>query len=90
MADAVAFAGVEEQHLIRFGNGLIAPEVPYIDPAIGKDEFGCVRALFGARRGATSLTVHIPDSHIGSVEERPNCDFGDWSVVFVWHCCFVS
>src|SRR5271170_3812704 len=36
MTDLVPLAGVEEQDMIGVGHGLIASDVPQVDPAIGK------------------------------------------------------
>ena len=45
MADPVAFGGVEKQHLIRLGDGLIMAQVAHINAAIRKHQL-CGRALF--------------------------------------------
>ena len=46
MADPVAFGGVEKQHLVRLGYGLILPNMPHIDAAIRKHQFRGGRELF--------------------------------------------
>jgi hypothetical protein len=51
MAHAVRLAGVEEQHLVRLRNGLVAAHMAHVHAAIGKHEMrpGCAfLAAFGA------------------------------------------
>jgi hypothetical protein len=76
MADPITFAGVEEQDLIRLGDGLVAPQVPHVGAAIGKDELGGSGMLLRARVPAAALTAHIPNRDGRSGQERLNGEFG--------------
>ena len=59
MADAIGFGGIEEQDLVRFRHRLVAAQMPGIDAAIGKHQFGgagaFLRALVPASSGAADV-----------------------------------
>ena len=61
VADPVTFGGVEEQHLVRFGYGLVMPKMPHIDAAIRKYQLRVGRALFRTLIRAAALAAHVPD-----------------------------
>jgi hypothetical protein len=61
VGDPVAFGGVEEQHLVCLGDGLVMPKMPHIDAAIRKHQLGGGRALFRARMRGAALAAHVPD-----------------------------
>ena len=61
MADPVAFGGIEKQYLIRLGDGLVAPQMSCIDPAIGKHQMRLGRAFLRTLLPAAALAAHIPD-----------------------------
>src|SRR5262245_39030402 len=70
MADAITFSGVEEHHLIGFGDRLVTPEMPDEYTLIGEDQMRFARVLFGAPMGMTSLTSHFANRDGVSLEKR--------------------
>ena len=48
VADVIAFPGVEEEHLVRFGDRVAVSEMVHVDAAIGKHQVRGARILFGA------------------------------------------
>src|SRR5437667_8074425 len=72
MAHTVAFCGIEKQHLVRLGYGLIMPKMTQIDAAIGKHQFcgGC--ELFRTLMPAVALAVHVSNRNCRSAQQRFN------------------
>ena len=75
MADAVAFAGIEEQHLIRFGDSLVLPKVPHINTAIRKYQVRRSGRLLCTQLPAAALAVHVLDCNGLSLQKRVNGKF---------------
>ena len=75
MADAVAFEGVEEEHLIRLGHRLIAPEMSHEGTAIGENEVRRARVLFRIGVSMTARAAHVLDRDAGSRQKRLNGKF---------------
>src|SRR5688572_13702749 len=59
MADAIALEGIEYQNLIRFGDGLAAPEVSNEYAPIRKHQVRALRAFLGALVAAPASTNDI-------------------------------
>jgi hypothetical protein len=76
VAHPVALGGVEEQHLVRIGDRAVAPDMPHIGAAIGKDELGdaclLLRPLVPAGPGAS----HVPHGHERRGEQGVNGKLG--------------
>jgi uncharacterized protein YdhG (YjbR/CyaY superfamily) len=70
MADAVALAGIEEQHLVGFGYGLIGAEMTDIGAAIGKDDLGGGGVFFRALLAAAAGAVDVADGDRGGLEQQ--------------------
>src|ERR1700689_5178310 len=62
MTDLVPLAGVEEQDMVGVGDGLIACNVPQVDPAIGKYK--------GRRRGAFLYAAMTTFAGAANVAQR--------------------
>ena len=75
MADAIAFTMVEKQHLIGFGDGLIASEMPDERAPIWEYQTRLVRGFFVAPTGMTTLAVHVTDCDRFSREETVSNNF---------------
>jgi len=72
MADPVAIARVEEQHLVCLGDGLVTPQVAHIGAPIRKHQLRGARVLFRTRVPEAALAVHVPDCDGRSLQERLN------------------
>ena len=59
MADPIPFGGVEKEHLVGLGYGLIFTKMAYIDAAIWKDQFRSGRRLFRTLMPAAAPAVHV-------------------------------
>lgn len=70
MADAIAFAGVEEEDLIGFGDGLIVAEVADPGSAIGEDELDGGGVFLGAATAVSAPAVHIAHANGGRSQEE--------------------
>jgi hypothetical protein len=75
VADPIAFGGVEKQHLVRFGYGLIVSNVPDVDTTIGKHQLCGGRALFRALVTAAALAICVPDRNGWRFQQRMNDKF---------------
>jgi hypothetical protein len=63
MADAVAFTGIEEKHMVPFSYGLVMPKVAHIDAAIWKHQFSDNRIFFGTLL-ATTLAAYVTNPRV--------------------------
>ena len=68
MADSVAFGGVEKQHLVGLGYGLILPQMAHIDAAIRKHQFCSRRELFRTLVPAAAPAVHVSNRNCRRVQ----------------------
>src|SRR5262249_55946758 len=75
MADAVALASIEEQHLVGFGNRLIMSNMPHVNAAIGKHEMRIGGVLFVAQMSTTALAIDILDRNGLSLQQRVDREF---------------
>ena len=75
MADPVAFTMVEKQHLIGFGDSLIASEMPDEHTPIREYQTRLVRGFFVAATGMMTLAVHVADCDRFSLEETVSNNF---------------
>src|SRR4030095_5811333 len=75
MAHAIPCGGVEKQHLIRFGDGLISSEMADENTAIREHEMGRGGALFVALMRVATLAGHIADLDGVRLEETLRSDF---------------
>jgi hypothetical protein len=72
----ITFAGVEKQHLVRFGYLLITPKMPHVDAAIGKHKFCRGGTLFRTLVPAPALAVDVSDSNGRRFEQKLNGNIG--------------
>ena len=70
VTDPVAFESIEEQHLVRFGYGLVMSNVPQVDATIRKDQLRRSRALFGALMPAATPAVCVPNRNSQRIQQR--------------------
>jgi len=70
MAHPVAFVRVEEENLIRLGNGIVSAEMPNEDTAIWERHVGGVRGFLVALVPAAPRAVDIPDCDERSLQQR--------------------
>src|SRR3569833_1475728 len=75
MADAVTFAGIEEEHLIGFGHGLVLTDVADVGAAVGKDERSDARVLFSAAVAVSAAAVDVAYDVGGGIKEEFGGDF---------------
>ncbi len=76
MAHPITFAGVEKQHLVCLGYGLVVPNMTHVDAAIRKNKFcrGC--PLFRTLVSAPALAAHVPNRNGRRFQQKLNGDFG--------------
>jgi hypothetical protein len=63
MADLVALGGVEEQNVIGIGDGLIATDVPQVNPAIREYQLRDRGAFLGAAMTAFAAAANVPQHY---------------------------
>jgi len=63
VTDPIAFLFVEEKHLIRFGDGIIAAQMTHVYAAVRKDQMGDLGPLFGASMLAPGRAEDVPKNH---------------------------
>ena len=76
MADPIGLAGVEEQHLVRFGDGLVAPHMAHIDAAIGEHELRGARAFLRTLMPAAPAAIDILDADRRRLQQRLDGELG--------------
>ena len=72
VADTIAFMGVEEDHLVRFSDGLIVAQVPDKDAAIWKHQLRGLSVLFLRMITVGSCAIDITDGDDGRVKKQVN------------------
>jgi hypothetical protein len=76
MAHAIAFAAIEEQHLVGFGDCLVPPEPPDIHAAIRKDDVRGRGVFVGGGVPAGAGAPHVANGDRGRCQERMCFDVG--------------
>src|SRR5262245_13145894 len=96
MADPVTFIGIEKQHLVSLGDGLLITEMPYVHAPIRKHQLLASGALLRALAPATALTLCLPDRDRLRFEERVDGELRDM-LAFIFQrrahyalCCFAK
>ena len=69
MTHAVAVAGIEEQHLIGFGHGLIATQMTHEHAAIREDEVGERGAFLSAQLAAAPVAARIANGDAARLQQ---------------------
>ena len=62
VADAIALRFVEEQHLVRFGDRVVASQMAHVDASVREDQVRGARALFGALVATAAVAGYIANS----------------------------
>ena len=76
VAHTIPFVGVEKEHLVRLGYGLVVPNMTDVDAAVREDKFcrGC--PFFGTFVPAPALAAHVADGNGRRLEQKLNGDLG--------------
>jgi hypothetical protein len=75
MADAIALIGIEKQHLVGFGDGLIVPNAANVDTAVRENELRAPGALFRTLVFARPPATRIGDRDSARAEQPLGNDF---------------
>src|SRR5580700_4135934 len=75
MAHPITFVGVEKQHLVCLGYGLVVPNMAHVDTAIRKNKFGRGCPLFRTLVPAPALAVDVPNRNGRRFQQKLNGNF---------------
>jgi hypothetical protein len=59
MADLIAFAGIEQQHMVRIGDRVVAADMPQVGSAVGEHQMRRRHALLCAAMPARTRAMHV-------------------------------
>src|SRR5262249_52373034 len=81
MADAIAFAGVEEEDLVRLGDRIVSAKMSNVNAAIREHHVGGVRGFLIAVMPAAALALDISDGDDLRLQKRSGDHLGHATIL---------